>query len=469
MCDRWGYYRTAGTLVNGVHAFVAIVPVLLYPRMIEWAAQGARVLWQHQCRVIVVTSWCFLPLAVTVFALSPTLYRLIYGAEFLPAAYPFAVLVVAKMLMMLGGIYACGIAAQGHDRWLLLITSISRRDQPAAQSAAHPTLWYSRRRRGSRCIGSVSVLLLAWRELVSAPERGAQEGGSMTALKFIAGMFVPHSLVRVIQHAQRQRHRQAIHAGMAVAQTAAQTIVTETTAPVFDYEAAFAWLAANGLDENQCRLGSMPLTVLESAWTQIERLRRRGPVRLLHIGNFVGVSLCYFASKLDRSQGDLIVSLDPNIEHRGIQQPAAVVTRMAAHFGLGGVILPIQAFSLQANPANDGATSDYSRALDPSSVRAETGFEHGLENLAAIAVGQFSAILLDGNHDRAYLNREIDICTRLLAGGGLLLLDDIDAAWENLQALYEKLRLRDGFEEVDRAERLGVLRKTSHAAERVSA
>jgi hypothetical protein len=293
----------------------------------------------------------------------------------------------------------------------------------------------------------------------------------MTALKFIAGMFVPHSLVRVVQHAQRQRRRRAIHAGMAAAQTAAQTVVTETTAPVFDYESAFAWLAANGLDENQCRLGSMPLTVLESAWTQIERLRRRGPVRLLHIGNFVGVSLCYFASKLDRSQGDLIVSLDPNIEHRGIQQPATVVTRMAAHFGLGGVILPIQAFSLQANPANDGATSDYSRPLDPSSTRAERGFEHGLENLAAIAAGQFSAVLLDGNHDPAYLNREIDICTRLLAGGGLLLLDDIDAAWENLQALYEKLRLRDGFEEVDRTERLGVLCKTSrhHAASLVPA
>jgi O-antigen/teichoic acid export membrane protein len=120
-----GLYRTAGTLVNGVHAFVAIVPVLLYPRMIEWAGQGARVLWQHQLRVVVVASCCFLPLAVIVFAFSPILYRLIYGAEFLPAAYPFAVLVVAKMLMMLGGIYGCGIAAQGHDRWLLLITSIT--------------------------------------------------------------------------------------------------------------------------------------------------------------------------------------------------------------------------------------------------------------------------------------------------------------------------------------------------------
>jgi O-antigen/teichoic acid export membrane protein len=120
-----GHYRTACTLANAVHAFVAIVPVLLYPRMIEWAGQGARALWQHQLRVIVVASWCFLPLAVTVFAFSPILYRLIYGAEFLPAAYPFAVLVVAKMLMMLGGIYGCGIAAQGHDRWLLLITSIT--------------------------------------------------------------------------------------------------------------------------------------------------------------------------------------------------------------------------------------------------------------------------------------------------------------------------------------------------------
>lgn len=283
----------------------------------------------------------------------------------------------------------------------------------------------------------------------------------MNALKFAAGMFVPHSLVRVAQHFRRQRQRRIIHEGMAAAQTAAQTLAEETSTPLFSYEAAFAWLAANGFEEQQCRLGSMPLAVLESAWMQIERLQRRGPVRLLHIGNFVGVSLCYFASKLDRNRGDLIVSLDPNIEHRGIQQPAAVVTRVAAHFGLSGVILPIQAFSLQANPANDGATADYSRALDPSSARAETGFEHGLENLATIAAGRFSAILLDGNHDPAYLSREIDICVRLLEEDGLLLLDDIDAAWENLQALYEKLRRRDGFEEIDRTERLGVLRKTS--------
>lgn len=117
-----GQYRTATTLLNGFQAFAAMIPALLYPRMIEWHRQSAAHLWSQQWRIVRLASLLFVPGALAAFYFAPHVYRLLYGPAFISAAYPFAILVVSRMLMVLNGIFAWGLWAQHRDRLVLLIT-----------------------------------------------------------------------------------------------------------------------------------------------------------------------------------------------------------------------------------------------------------------------------------------------------------------------------------------------------------
>jgi len=61
-----------------------------------------------------------------------------------------------------------------------------------------------------------------------------------------------------------------------------------------DYESMIAYLVGRGLDEKQVRAGSMPESSLRYLAAHLEeRLRGVSAPRLLHIGNFVGISLTY--------------------------------------------------------------------------------------------------------------------------------------------------------------------------------
>jgi O-antigen/teichoic acid export membrane protein len=120
-----GQYRTSLTLINGFQAFAVMVPALLYPRMIEWNRQGPEYLWQRQWQIMRVAMLFFVPGAIAGFVFSPILYKLLYGPIFLPAAYPFAMLLVSKMIVILNGIFSWGLWAQGRDRAMLTLTSIA--------------------------------------------------------------------------------------------------------------------------------------------------------------------------------------------------------------------------------------------------------------------------------------------------------------------------------------------------------
>ncbi len=117
-----GQYRTAGTLLNAFQAFAAMIPAVLYPRMIEWNRIGPEHLWKNQMRFSRVAFCFFIPGALAAFFLAPTVYRLLYGPAFLSAAYPFALLLVSKMIAVLNGIFGWGLWAQHRDGLMLRLT-----------------------------------------------------------------------------------------------------------------------------------------------------------------------------------------------------------------------------------------------------------------------------------------------------------------------------------------------------------
>lgn len=117
-----GKYRTAGTLLNAFQAFAAMIPALLYPRMIEWHHIGPAHLWAKQMKFARVALCFFVPGALAAFFVAPHAYRLLYGPAFLSAAYPFALLLVARMIGVINGIFGWGLWAQHRDGLMLKLT-----------------------------------------------------------------------------------------------------------------------------------------------------------------------------------------------------------------------------------------------------------------------------------------------------------------------------------------------------------
>jgi len=122
-----GKYRVATNLVNSAQQVLGLVPMLLFPRFVEWRKQGSEVLWRKQLRLAALFLALGLPVCVLAFLLSPLVFRLLYGTAFASAAIPFAVLFTSKVVVVLNGLFSYGLWAQSQDRkvfWVLLPTAI---------------------------------------------------------------------------------------------------------------------------------------------------------------------------------------------------------------------------------------------------------------------------------------------------------------------------------------------------------
>jgi len=122
-----GKYGAAVRLVNSAQQVLGMVPLLLFPRFVEWRKQGVEILWRKQMRLCAIFLALAVPLCGLVFVLSPLIFRLLCGAAFAESAYPFAVLFASKMMVVLNGFFAQGLWAQSEDRkvfWVLVPTAV---------------------------------------------------------------------------------------------------------------------------------------------------------------------------------------------------------------------------------------------------------------------------------------------------------------------------------------------------------
>jgi hypothetical protein len=181
------------------------------------------------------------------------------------------------------------------------------------------------------------------------------------------------------------------------------------------------------------------------------------PIRGLHVGNFVGVSLCQFtdfARRLD--ERSTIISIDPNLPHRGIRQPIDLVMRCLSRYGLQGNSLVLTGYSLEKCMGNDGFAG---LGYDPEvEFSKECSAENQLLQLGELLPATFNFAFIDGNHDGSYLSREIAAIDRLLKPGGLLILDDVD--WTELGDVFRSID-SERFEYLGSDGRVGIVRKRS--------
>jgi O-antigen/teichoic acid export membrane protein len=107
--EELGQYRTAVTLVGAGAGLLAIVPTLLFPRFVEWRKQGEEFLWHRQRQLARAAGAVVVLGTVLSLLVVPVLHPIVFGSAFASAAWPCAILVVSKLIVLVNGIYAWGL------------------------------------------------------------------------------------------------------------------------------------------------------------------------------------------------------------------------------------------------------------------------------------------------------------------------------------------------------------------------
>ena len=230
----------------------------------------------------------------------------------------------------------------------------------------------------------------------------------------------------------------------------------------WSYEDAIAHLVrVHGVPEDEVRGGSIPesaLQTIERAIAEITPTDRA--VQGLHVGNFVGVSLGALIVALRRQHPDsVMVSVDPNIPHRGVNHPQDVVIDLLEHFGLADGHLLVCGYSLDKTLSNDGLLSH--DGYDPTAAFGDERAPHGaLDSLGRLGL-RFDFAVIDGNHEGDYLRRELTAITGMLRPGGLLALDDVNPWHGEISDLFTELTQDHAwpYEREDFDGRVGLLRR----------
>jgi predicted O-methyltransferase YrrM len=298
-------------------------------------------------------------------------------------------------------------------------------------------------------MGSTTSITAANRREVSQPN--AKLGlGMNSSLKWILGCFVPHSFVTLRHRVQRRRAVALRRATVAEYAPAAQD--------PYGYEDSIAWLASQGLNEEQVRGGSIPEPSLDFVAGHLRRLMNSGPVTALHIGNFVGVSLAYIAKTLrDIDHSSIVMAVDPNIPHRGIEFPQNYATRLLSRYGLQRNCVMICGYSLAKNFSDDGGYVYGAGRLSRERYAGEAAGEETLTNLGRLLPRKVDCAFIDGNHDGRYLAAELRALSRLVRPGGLLVLDDVSEAWFEISSVFDEFKRERQTRQAYEDGRVGIL------------
>jgi hypothetical protein len=253
-------------------------------------------------------------------------------------------------------------------------------------------------------------------------------------MKQFVKFILPHGIVRLLQTRQErgyQRGRSAIQAGKEIPSS-------------LNHGALIDFVVSRGVDRTQATEGTMPEASLAFLASFLQQHHSGShALRGLHVGNFLGISLAYLTdvAKKIHSQS-LVVAVDPNVEHRGIQHPQDHVCALLDHCGLASNVLLCCGFSHEKNVSNDGRNylENY-RLLESAEVEQKIAIEHApdsvIDHLKQLQVAAFDFALIDGNHESAYVQEELVKIHPLMNKGGLIFMDDVSEGWPMLKQVFE--------------------------------
>ena len=231
----------------------------------------------------------------------------------------------------------------------------------------------------------------------------------------------------------------------------------------YSYSSAIEFHCSRGLPREHIVAGSIPEPSLAFCGSILDQfIKTDKPLVGLHVGNFVGESLVYFvAYARARNDKSVIVSIDPNLPHRGIDEPQMHTIALLNYFNLQSNAIVCVGYSGQKSVSNDGLSfisTDGSEYDALSHYADEQSCQNSLINLCLIHESRYDFAVMDGNHEAKYLRSEVDIVRRLLIPNGVLLLDDVSDAWADIKAEYASLASK-GWKPVGSDGRVGALQK----------
>jgi len=267
---------------------------------------------------------------------------------------------------------------------------------------------------------------------------------SVSYARLLAGFVVPHNVVELIRR-YRSHKRFVLANERADAFKRAVHELGRAAVEPYSWNDAHSFLEGLGCDRSQVASGSIAEEYLVRSCDTLQKHIQSRPILGLQVGNFVGISLCHytdFARRLDKNS--IVISVDPNLTHRGIQKPQEKVIACLNRYGLQGNSMILTGYSLEKSVSNDGVRiSNY----DPEAeYTKELSCENQLPLLARLMPAQFDFVVIDGNHEMTYLARELAIVHRLLKTGGMIVLDDVAGSVEEI---YGSLLNRNIFEIID--------------------
>jgi len=279
-----------------------------------------------------------------------------------------------------------------------------------------------------------------------------------SAIRDVGRWLAPFGLMQARRHAQQQRFDREIDAQR---QQRIRQYVDGGQPGTYDYEVSIAMLVAEGLDENSVREGSIPEPSLRWVADHLrDEIAGRPPPLMVHVGNFVGVSLAYLTHVMRGMNPDaLVISVDPGMPHRHIEHPDQYVRRLLATYGLSANSIVMTGYSRKANVRNDGLSANgvvgWQASLDAAP-------ENVLPNLARLLGPRVDVVVLDGNHDPEYLKGELQLVARVLRPGGLLVLDDVSTGvWQGIADVFAGLTSTSGFDRPEHDGRVGIARRVA--------
>jgi O-antigen/teichoic acid export membrane protein len=115
-----GVYRSALLFSNGLDLLYYSLNALLLPRLVAWRQLGATYLWYRQKELMGMFICLGSGVSLCLIWFAPKLYHEFFGEDFMEAVIPFQILVVGRMVVFVGQIFAWSLTALRLDRQFLI-------------------------------------------------------------------------------------------------------------------------------------------------------------------------------------------------------------------------------------------------------------------------------------------------------------------------------------------------------------
>ena len=122
--DELGVYRSAWQIINAVTPILAIVAILVYPKLINWHQESLQGLWANQKRLFKNLLPIALLGSIVSVGVIPFVFPYVYGPMYAAAAWPCAVLLLSKIIATVGCVFGWGLWAAKKDLTMLVLMTV---------------------------------------------------------------------------------------------------------------------------------------------------------------------------------------------------------------------------------------------------------------------------------------------------------------------------------------------------------